>query len=44
VLGLPRPVLHREMPTLAADYVHVVIDGRPQVADVTVQPCWPATW
>jgi chromosome partitioning protein len=35
VLGLPRPVLHREMPTLAADYDHVVIDGPPQVADVT---------
>jgi len=35
VLGLPRPVLHREVPTLAADYDHVVIDGPPQVADVT---------
>jgi chromosome partitioning protein len=27
--------LHREVPTLAADYDHVVIDGPPQVADVT---------
>jgi len=35
VLGLPRPVLHREVPPLAADYDHVVIDGPPQVADVT---------
>jgi chromosome partitioning protein len=35
VIGLPRPVLHREMPTLAAAYDHVIIDGPPQVADVT---------
>lgn len=35
VLGLPKPVLHREVPALAADYDHVVIDGPPQVADVT---------
>jgi chromosome partitioning protein len=35
VIGLPRPVLHREVPTLAADYDYVVIDGPPQVADVT---------
>jgi len=35
VLGLPRPVLYREVLTLAADYDHVVLDGPPQVADVT---------
>jgi chromosome partitioning protein len=35
VLALPKPVLHREVPALAADYDHVVIDGPPQVADVT---------
>ena len=35
MIGLPRPVLHREVPTLAAGYDHVIIDGPPQVADVT---------
>jgi len=35
VIGLPKPVLHREMPTLSAGYDHVIIDGPPQVADVT---------
>ena len=35
VIGLPKPVLHREMPALAAGYDHVIIDGPPQVGDVT---------
>lgn len=35
VIGLPKAVLHREVPALAAGYDHVVIDGPPQVADVT---------
>jgi chromosome partitioning protein len=35
VLGLPKPVLHREVPKLAGDYEHVIIDGPPQVADIT---------
>ena len=35
VIGLPKPVLHRELPALAAGYDHVVIDGPPQVQDVT---------
>jgi chromosome partitioning protein len=35
VIGLPKPVVHRELPRLAADYDHVVIDGPPQVQDVT---------
>jgi chromosome partitioning protein len=35
VIGLPKPVLHREMPELAAGYDHVIIDGAPQVADLT---------
>jgi chromosome partitioning protein len=34
VIGLPKAVLHREMPTLATDYDHVVIDGPPRVYDV----------
>lgn len=35
VIGLPKPVLHREMPALAEGRDHIVIDGPPQVADVT---------
>jgi chromosome partitioning protein len=35
VIGLPKPVLHREMPSLAAGYEHAIIDGAPQVADLT---------
>lgn len=35
VIGLPKPMLHRELPSLAAGYDHVVIDGPPQVQDVT---------
>jgi len=34
VIGLPKAILHRELPTLAADYDHVVIDGPPRVYDV----------
>jgi chromosome partitioning protein len=35
VIGLPKPVLHREMSSLAEGRDHVIIDGPPQVADVT---------
>ena len=35
VIGLPKPVLHREVAALAVGYDHVVIDGPPQVADIT---------
>lgn len=35
VVGIPRAVLHREVPALAGGYDHVVIDGPPQVADIT---------
>jgi chromosome partitioning protein len=34
VIGMPKPILHRELPALAAAYDHVVIDGPPQVADI----------
>lgn len=34
VIGLPKAILHRELPTFAADYDHVVIDGPPRVYDV----------
>jgi chromosome partitioning protein len=35
VVGLDRPTLHRDVPTLAANYDHVVIDGPPRTTDVT---------
>jgi chromosome partitioning protein len=35
VIGLPKPVLHREMPALAEGRDHIVIDGPPQTTDVT---------
>jgi chromosome partitioning protein len=35
VVGLDRPTLHRDVPTLAVDYDHVVIDGPPRTTEVT---------
>lgn len=35
VVGLPKASLHRELPKLAKDYDHIVIDGPPRVYDVT---------
>ena len=34
VLGLPRETLHRELPAMAADVDHVVVDGAPRVTGV----------
>jgi chromosome partitioning protein len=34
VIGLDRPTLHRDLPPLAKDYDHVVIDGPPRVSDL----------
>jgi len=34
VVGLPKASIHKELPTLAADYDLVVIDGPPRVYDV----------
>lgn len=34
VLGLSKPVLHRDLPGIAADYDHVVIDGAPRNYEV----------
>lgn len=34
VVGLPKKTLHREIPTIAADYDYAVIDGAPRVYDV----------
>ncbi len=34
VIGLPKPVIHKELPSLSRDYAHVVIDGPPRVYEV----------
>src|SRR5205823_8098029 len=35
LIALPQPVLHRDVPKLAADYDFVVIDGPPRNYEVT---------
>jgi chromosome partitioning protein len=35
ILGLPKPVLHRELPNLAGDYDQIIIDGPPRNYEVT---------
>lgn len=34
VIGLTKPVLHRDLPKMAADYDHVIIDGAPRNYEV----------
>jgi chromosome partitioning protein len=34
VIGLDRPTVHRDLPALAKDFDHVVIDGPPRVSDL----------
>lgn len=34
VVGIDRPVIHKELPNHAKDYDHVVIDGPPRVTDL----------
>lgn len=34
VVGLPKPSIHKELPTLAKDYEMVIVDGPPRVYDV----------
>ena len=34
VVGLPRETLHRELPAIAADADHVIVDGAPRIAGV----------
>lgn len=34
VIGLDRPTIHRDLPSLAKDYDDVVIDGPPRVSDL----------
>ena len=52
VVGLAKPVLHRDLPKIAADYDHVVIDGAPRnyevarsaiaAADLVLMPVQPS--
>jgi chromosome partitioning protein len=52
VVGLAKPVLHRDLPKMAADYDHVVIDGAPRnyevarsaiaAADLVIIPVQPS--
>ncbi len=34
VVGLPKPSLHRDLPGIARDYEHVVVDGAPRVNEL----------
>jgi chromosome partitioning protein len=34
VVGMPKPTLHRDLPSIACDYAHVVIDGAPRVNEL----------
>jgi chromosome partitioning protein len=34
VVGMPKPTLHKELPSIAADYDMVIIDGSPRVSEL----------
>lgn len=34
IVGLDRPTIHRDLPTIAKDYNYVVIDGPPRISDL----------
>lgn len=34
VMGLDRPVIHRDLPEIAPNYTHIIIDGPPRVTDL----------
>ena len=34
IIGLDRPIIHRDLPGLALDYDHVLIDGPPRVSEL----------
>jgi len=34
VVGMPKPTLHKDMPSVAADYDVVIIDGSPRVSEL----------
>lgn len=42
VVGMDRPVLHRDLPPMAADYDHVIVDGPPRATDLTRSAILPA--
>lgn len=54
VLGLDRPTIHRDLPAIATNYDHVVIDGPPRVtelarsaigaADLVIVPVQPSPY
>ena len=35
VVGMDRPVIHRDLPEMAAPYDHIIIDGPPRVTEIT---------
>lgn len=54
VVGMPKPIIHKELPGLAEGFAHVVIDGPPRVselarsalmaADVVLTPVQPSPY
>jgi chromosome partitioning protein len=54
IVGMPRPVIHKELPKLEKDYTHVIIDSPPSVhqltqsivgaADIVVIPVQPSPY
>ena len=34
VVGMPKPTLHKDLPSIARDYAYVVIDGAPRVNEL----------
>jgi chromosome partitioning protein len=54
VVGLDRPTIHRDLPAIAKNYDHVLIDGAPRVtelarsailaADIIVVPVQPSPY
>ena len=34
VVGMPKPTLHKDLPSVARDYAHVIIDGAPRVNEL----------
>ena len=34
VVGMPKPTLHKDLPVIASDYAHVIIDGAPRVNEL----------
>lgn len=35
VVGIPKPILHKELPKLVGDYDFIIVDGPPRVYEVT---------